>query len=305
MISRRGFIKGLGVAAATPLLADVISAEAHLHTTAAPAAHKILTCNIRVDLPEDEKAGFGWQGRKDICAEIMRKQKPDIICMQEVLKSQNEDLKKAFPSHFSFGFEGPEMDAFKEGYHGIAKNPIFFSDRRYKMLSAGGFWLSETPLVTGSMSWDSARARHVNWVRLKDRHSGKDFRVLNLHLDHKSQLARECQIEMVIKEAAQYDREYPQILAGDFNAHAENPVYRMVRLGDWKDTYTLLHGEAEPGYTVHQFLGENYPKKDTGKKIDFIFSKGAVEPLSAKILKDNIKGRYPSDHYFVSAEVLI
>src|SRR5690606_23215938 len=113
------------------------------------------------------------------------------------------------PDHFSFGFEGPEMDAFTEGYHGIAKNPIFFSKKRYELLSAGGFWLSETPLVAGSKSWNTARARHVNWVRLRDKKTGADFRVLNLHLDHKSQLAKEEQTKLVLKEAKQYEGDYP------------------------------------------------------------------------------------------------
>lgn len=288
----------MGIAAAVPLLPDVVKA-------AAPAAHKILTCNIRVDLPEDELAGFGWKGRKDICVAVMRKQKPDIICMQEVLRGQNEDLKKAFKDYFSFGFEGPEMDAFTEGYHGIAKNPIFFSTKRYELLSAGGYWLSETPLVAGSLSWDSARARNANWVRLKDKRTGKDFRVVNVHLDHKSQQAKEGQIKMVIDEAKQYATDYPQILSGDLNAHATNPVYGIVKTGDWKDTYTMIHGEAEPGYTVHEFQGEQYTKKDKGKKIDFIFSRGAVKPLAANIIRDSVDSRYPSDHYFVSAEVIM
>ncbi|MBB5439827.1 endonuclease/exonuclease/phosphatase family metal-dependent hydrolase [Pedobacter sp. AK017] len=303
MVSRRNFIRAAGLLAASPAISRLGYAAKPLLPAIAAGKHKILTCNIRVDLPEDEQAGFGWNGRKEICAAIMLQQKPDIICMQEVLRNQNEDLKKVLKGYFSFGFEGPEMDAFTTGYHGIAKNPIFFSEKRYELLSAGGYWLSETPLMAGSLSWDSARARNANWVRLKDRQSGKDFRVVNLHLDHKSQPAREKQMEMVLADAAQYPRDYPQLLAGDFNASAENKVYELVISAKWKDTYTTLHGEAEPGYPVHQFQGENYAKK--GKKIDFIFCKGEVTAQSAGILKDNVKGKYPSDHYFVSAEVMI
>lgn len=304
MVSRRNFIKGAGVLATAPLLTGTALAEELSTAAAKNGFHKILTCNIRVDLPEDEQAGFGWKARATICAEIMHRQKPDIICMQEVLRNQNEDLKKAFKGYFSFGFEGPEMDAFSSGYHGIAKNPIFFSERRYELLAAGSYWLSETPLIGGSSSWDTARARNASWVRLKDKRSGRDFRVVNLHLDHKSQEAREQQIALVLQEANQYRAEYPQILCGDFNASAANRVYELVKAGAWNDTYTALHGTAEPGYTVHGFQGENYVKKDTGKKIDFIFSRGAVKPISAVILKDSINGRYPSDHYFVASEVV-
>lgn len=303
ILSRRTFVKGIGIAAASPWLVPSASAEDVGFLTKGADSHKILCCNIRVALPEDDAAGFGWNSRREICIDVMESQKPDIICMQEVLRVQNDDLKKAFPKYFSFGFEGPEMDKFKEGYHGIAKNPIFFSTKRYELIAAGQFWLSETPLKAASESWGTARARNASWVRLKDKRSGKEFRVVNLHLDHKSQPAREMQIKTALDEAAQYPSDFLQILTGDFNASAANQVYSIVKSAGWKDTYTAIHGEAEPGYTVHGFKGENYEKKDKGKKIDFIFSKGNIESVSSSILKNHKNGRYPSDHYFVSAEL--
>lgn len=302
-LSRRTFLKGVGVVAATPLLAQTAAAASFDLVAKSNNLHKILTCNIRVALPEDEQTGNGWKSRKDICADIMRKQNPDIICMQEVLREQNDDLKKSLPGFFSFGFEGPEMDEFKEGYHGIAKNPVFFSAKRYELLSAGGFWLSETPLVAGSKSWDTARARNANWVRIKDKKSGLEFRVVNLHLDHISQPARENQIKLVLQEAAQYQPGFPQILTGDFNAGANNPVYGIVKAAGWNDSYTTMHGDTEPGYTVHGFEGEKHGKPGTGKKIDFIFFKSGFKAVSANIIRDNVNGHYPSDHFFVSAEV--
>lgn len=59
------------------MLTGTALAEELLATAAKKGFHKILTCNICVDLPEDEQAGFGWKGRAAICAEIMRRQKPE------------------------------------------------------------------------------------------------------------------------------------------------------------------------------------------------------------------------------------
>jgi endonuclease/exonuclease/phosphatase family metal-dependent hydrolase len=304
-LNRRTFLKGVGVVAAMPLLAKTASAEELVELSARDShLHKILCCNIRVALPEDEKTGNGWKARKDICADIIRKQNADIICLQEVMREQNEDMKKALPGFFSFGFEGPEMDEFMDNdYHFIAKNPIFFSTKRYELLSAGGFWLSETPLVAGSKSWDTARARHTNWVRLRDKKSGQQIRVVNLHLDHVSQPARENQTKMVLQEAAQYQPNLHQIFTGDFNAGGTNKVHELIRTAGWADTYAAIHGADEPGFTVHEFQGDDYVKKAKGKKIDFIYTKGTAEAKSATIIKDNVNGHYPSDHYFVSAEV--
>jgi endonuclease/exonuclease/phosphatase family metal-dependent hydrolase len=304
-LPRRNFLKALGVAATTPWLAPWLRAEAR---PAGPdrTGHTVVTANIRVALPEDEAAGHGWPGRREFCAAVIRAQQPDIICLQEVLRQQFEDLQAAWPEFSGPGFHGPEMDAHATGYHGITKNPIFYSRARYELVSAGGFWLSETPHLPGSLSWGSARARHVNWVRLRARDSGRQFRVLNTHLDHVSQPAREKQIGLILAEGALYPVDFPQLLAGDFNVDATNPVRELVRQAGWDDTYAAIHGPADPGFTYHGFFGPEYrrkkPKSKTGK-IDFIFARGPVKTRAAEIIKDNRDGRFPSDHYFVTARV--
>ena len=302
--NRRSFLKEFSLLAATPLLAKGVFA----FEDAAPKnenSHRILCCNIRVALAEDEEKGMGWSQRKALCIEVIKNQKPDIICLQEVLRIQNEDLKAALPHFFSFGFEGPEMDTGDNDYHGIAKNPIFFSKKRYELLSAGGYWLSETPLIAGSISWESARARNANWVRLKDKKSGKEFRVLNLHLDHKVQAAKEQQIELALKEAKQYSPNFPQILTGDLNSTIANPVNKKIKSYGWTDTYEALHGEKEAGITMHGFKGGAYPVKPQSGRIDFIFSKGPIKSLGSTIIKDHKNNLYPSDHYFMMADVRI
>lgn len=299
--SRRFFLKGAGLIAAIPFIPKHLMALEPVPVLSGSSV-KVLTCNIRVALAEDDAAGFGWESRKKLCAEVIGRQRPDIVCMQEVLGIQNHDLKKALPDYFSFGFEGPEMDKFAEGYHGIAKNPIFFSLKRYELVSAGGYWLSETPLVAGSLSWDTARARNANWVRLRDKKTGRQIRVVNLHLDHKSQPAREKQVEIVLNDSDQYLADLPQIFTGDFNASSENKVYEMVVSRGWSDTFKAITSNVEAA-TVHEFLGEKDPKKDSRKKIDFIFTKGDFKVLESTIIKDHNHGVYPSDHYFVSATI--
>jgi endonuclease/exonuclease/phosphatase family metal-dependent hydrolase len=303
--SRRKFIKGVGLTGIGALVSNQLLGHASSALADGRVTYKILCCNIRVALPEDEAQGVGWKQRKDICIKVMKSKKPDIICFQEVLEVQNYDLKAAFPNFFSFGFDGPEMDGHRDAYHGIAKNPIFFSTKKYELIGSGTFWLSETPLVAGSLSWDSARARQANWVRLKDKKTDKTFRVVNTHLDHKGQKAREEQIGIILKESDQYAADYPQILTGDFNSGSDNPVYSEVKKHAWTDSYTAVNGEAAPVFTFHDFKGEAYNKSGKGKKIDFIFLKGPFKTVKSSIIKDNVNGLYPSDHYFVEAEIMI
>ncbi|MGB3064292.1 endonuclease/exonuclease/phosphatase family protein [Sphingobacterium thalpophilum] len=300
LVGRRGFLQKLGAAAMVSLLPleDNVA-----HALVSKDTLCVLTCNIRVDLEEDAAKGLGWQQRRSACLEVIRRQQPAIIGFQEVLYNQFADMKAAMPDYHAFGFDGPEMDSIKTGYHGIAKNPVFFSKKRFELLAAGAYWLSETPLIGGSISWGSARARNACWVRLYDRYSKKELRLVNLHLDHVNAEAKLKQIALVLEESAQYADGFVQIMTGDFNVGPESQVYQKVVSAGWKDTFTEIHGAKDFGGTTHGFKGEQYEKKDRAKKIDFIFTKGAVVPRTSAIVKDNYKGVYPSDHYFLRAEL--
>ncbi len=300
---RRTFLKGLGISVMLPVISGL--PESLGQSSSGSPTHRILCCNIRVALEEDDAKGVGWNDRKQLCINVIKKRNPDIICLQEVLKVQADDFRAAFAGHALFGFDGPEMDAHQHGYHGIAKNPILYSTSRYELLAAGTYWLSETPLVAGSKSWDTARARHANWVRLKEKKSGKELRVINIHLDHVSGKAKIEQAKMVVEESDQYQPAFPQIFTGDFNARISSKVFDSLRDKGWKDSYREVHGVEEPGHTGHAFKGADYERAALGGKIDFIFTKGPVKATAAEIIKDHEGGRYPSDHYFVAADVLI
>ncbi|MBI5689861.1 MAG: endonuclease/exonuclease/phosphatase family protein [Verrucomicrobia bacterium] len=305
--TRRRLLQGFAAAAALPTLARVVPAA----TPAPPPGgrkHTVLTCNIRVALPEDDASGNGWKARRQLCMDVIRAQQPDLVGLQEVLREQMEDLERGLPEFGSFGFAGPEMDARRDGYHGIAKNPLLYSRKRYDFVSAGGFWLSETPHLPGSLSWESARARHVNWLRLRERATGREFRFLNTHLDHQGQRAREEQMKLILAEAAVYAPEFPQIFTGDFNARASNPVVKLALDAGWTSTYFAAPEPRDEGFTGHAFLGPAYQPKSAAsgpKAIDHILTRGPVTTQSWRIIRDSREGRYPSDHYFVAAEVIL
>lgn len=300
---RRSFLKGISAAALLPVL-PAFSRETAM-AFSKTGAHRILSCNIRVALDEDEAKDLGWSARRDICLKVIKDRKPDIIGLQEVLKIQADDFRKYFPSYQLFGFDGPEMDAHTIGYHGIAKNPILFSKDRYELLTGGTYWLSETPLVAGSKSWDTARARHANWVRLKDKKTGKELRIVNLHLDHISAEAKIQQAKMVVEESAQYQPDYIQLLTGDFNSRYDSKVLESVRNTGWKESYETIHGEKEAGFTGHEFEGEKYGKGPSKGRIDYIWYRGKIKPAGSTIIKDAINGKYPSDHFFLQADFVI
>jgi endonuclease/exonuclease/phosphatase family metal-dependent hydrolase len=302
--SRRGFLHQIGLLSGVAFL-NVNQLHAFGSESNSASTINILSCNIRVDLPDDEKVGNGWRTRKQSCIHIIRQQKADVIGFQEVLANQFDDLKDGLSDYQGIGFDGPEMDKYKEGYHGIAKNPIFFSKKRFELLTAGGYWLSETPLVAGSISWESARARNAFWVRLRDKKTGKQFRVINLHLDHVKDEAKLKQIKLVLEESAQYQDDLIQIMTGDFNSGPDSKVILEVLNSDWKDSFNTLLPDGKMEGTTHGFKPFDKERAKRAKKIDYIFMKGPVTALNSIIIKDSFNNVFPSDHYFLSATLKI
>lgn len=266
--------------------------------------HRVMSANIRITgLEADAGTVNEWDSRKEYMIEVIRSYTPDIIMMQEVIYDSYTYCKEQLSDYFAFGFEGPEMDPFTEGYHFIGKNVIFFSRERYEFISAGCYWLSEDPVIGGSISWETNRARHANWVRVLDRKTGKQMRLIDIHLDHKSQMAKVNQAKLIVREAAQYQEDFPQIICADFNSHKDSEQVQHFVTNGWTDCYDQLNGGVEFGRTAHGFMGFDYPKP--GARIDYILTKGAAKAVSCQVLTDHCGDMYPSDHFFMLAEIEI
>ena len=251
---------------------------------------KILSCNIRCFGGADGENS--WPHRRDLAIDVIRAHSPDIICFQEMWSQQFDDCRSAFVDFETFATVDEPV-----GLHPM--NAIFFRGDSFVRLSAGGYWLSESPHVPGSKSWDSDCVRLANWLRLVDNRMGREFRVINTHLDHVGQIARERQASLLVDDTTAYPDDYPQILTGDLNCTATNRAVRILKAGGWKDTYGAIHGTENPGNTYHGFLGP-YFAYEVGK-IDWIFFKGRLDVLEAEVITDARNGKFPSDHYFVSA----
>ena len=265
---------------------------------------RVMSCNIRVTgLEADDMPLRRWDDRKEYMVDCILDRRPDIVCMQEVVYDSYAYCRDRMKGYTAVGFEGPEMDPYTEGYHLIAKNVIFFDRRRFELVSSGCYWLSETPHIGGSMSWGTARARHCTWVRLRERRSGGEFRVLDVHLDHISDEAKLAQIGMVIEESAQYPASMPQIMCGDMNSVRQSPPMQALRASAWSDVFETLNGRIEAGYTAHAWKGESRPMKPGKGRIDYIFVTGGVEAADFNIHKDCKDGMYASDHFFISADL--
>jgi len=262
-------------------------------------AHKIrvLTCNLRGAFSFD--GTNAWENRCHFCLEEIKRINPDLIASQEMVQD-------------NFNFLVPNLQDYRILYTldqvqgGRPMNTIMYRKERFKLLSSGAYFLSVTPHVIGSKSWDSRHRRLVNWAQLEDTLTGKVLFFMNTHLDNIGQEARENSARMICESAKACDA-YPQILAGDMNCTYQNPTIQYLLGHGWTDTYAVATGIKNEKFTYHAFLGDKYqPETDELKnKIDWIFTRGNLRAIESSIVRNkNDLGHYPSDHYFVYADIV-
>jgi len=253
---------------------------------------RLMSCNIRYSAARD--GDNAWPRRRQLVAEVILSREPDVVCFQEMSREQYLYLRGALTGYAAFAMvDQPTGQS--------PQDAIFWRSEGLALVSAGGYWLSETPHVPGSKSWDSNNVRLANWVRLVINGSGLEVRVVGTHLDHISQTARENQARLINEDAAAYPEVYPQVLLGDMNAPYENPAIQAFLRGGWQDTYAEVHPGEDPGHTFHGFRGEAFEQQEG--RIDWIFARGRLRTVGAEIVRDARDGRFPSDHYFVAADV--
>jgi endonuclease/exonuclease/phosphatase family metal-dependent hydrolase len=259
-----------------------------------PATVNVLSFNIRLDTASDKDNR--WSRRTGIVHQQIVFVEPDFVGMQEVLPNQREDVAKMIGDKFASLSRTREATPDK----GEACTLWYRADRwRLDAEDHGTFWLSETPEVAGSKSWDSSLPRICTWGRFVDKQTGKAIYVYNTHWDHRGEQARRQSAQLIAARIkARPHQDEPAILIGDFNAGEDSAPIATLRDAGFVDTFRAVHPDAKAVGTFGAWVG-----KTDGAKIDYIFTDGNVRPLASKIHREAIDGRWPSDHFALSVKL--
>lgn len=255
---------------------------------------RVMTFNLRYATAADGENS--WPNRKDVLLEAIRKFDPDLLGTQETLAVQADFLVENLPGSALVGVG--RDDGKRQGEF----SALLFKKARFDLIDSGTFWLSETPEKVGSKSWDSSLPRIATWVRLRDKSDGgREICYLNTHWDHRGNQARVESAKIIRRWISEHAPDSLAIVTGDLNITEDHEGYRTLastrdapRL---QDVFRLLHPQQGPDEaTFHNFSG-----KRGGRRIDFIFASPEATPLEVGIDYTNRDGRYPSDHYPVTA----
>src|SRR5687768_1518587 len=179
----------------------------------------VMSYNIRYDNPGD---GVNqWDKRKAKVFALLKKYDPDIVGVQEALHHQLTDITGNLTN---YGFIGVGRDDGKEKGEYSA---ILYKKDRFEVPEQNTFWLSETPDVAGSKSWDAAITRVATWAKFRDKKSRREFVLINTHFDHIGNEARK-QSAVLLKNRLSEFNELPAVITGDFNCTRLEPPYQTM-----------------------------------------------------------------------------
>ncbi|MEH7305216.1 endonuclease/exonuclease/phosphatase family protein [Neobacillus drentensis] len=246
---------------------------------------KIMTFNVRVDIPiVDENS---WSNRMGKVAKVIHQENPMIIGLQEAKKGMISDLVCELPNYQWAGEPRRKDDEF---------SPILYRSDMVELLETGTFWLSETPFLEGSISWDSSYPRICTWGEFSlTENPNKRFRVFNTHLDHMSEEARTHGVRLIwdIINQLNNKKPLPSMLMGDLNDYPDSETVQFCeKKMQLINAFSIMDHEEHVRKTFHDFEGG-----DEGEPIDYIFVSPDVKLLEAQIIRSKINGLYPSDHY--------
>ncbi len=253
-------------------------------------AFRLATYNVRCPI---DKGANAWTSRVDRVRTLIRTHGFELLGLQEATSNQIDDLLSP-----EWGYVGVGRD---DGQRGGEHSCIFYRKARFEARASGTFWLSESPEEPGLKSWGAGCPRICTWARMADLKTGKEFFYFNTHLDHMSALAKENGMALILKRMETIAKGKPVFLTGDMNATpGSEPIRRAA---------AVLREASKITRTPHTGPvatsgGFRVDKAHTGE-IDHIFVSEGVKVLAHATYDDSQDGLYPSDHFPVSADIVV
>jgi len=244
----------------------------------------VMTYNIKLDYPKEGENS--WTTRKPFFINQLQFYEPDIFGVQEAMPNQMKDIDSLL---VNYNYVGVGRD---DGFESGEYSAIFYNSKKFKVLKASTFWLSQTPEKV-SMGWDAVCNRICSYALFENKNNGKRFYVFNTHFDHVGVEARKNSAILIMEKIAEINSEkYPVILSGDFNMNENHESIKYITqyLNDSKSVSQL-----KPFGPSGTFNGFNFHEPVTNR-IDFIFVSSEITVEKYAVLSDSKDCHYPSDH---------
>ena len=239
-----------------------------------------MTLNVRQ--PDLDDGAQSWERRRSLLADTILAANPDLIGVQELFMLQAEYILARAPHYqwFGTGRFGDRRDK---------HTGIFYRASGLRLLSHGDFWLSETPEVPGSSSWEIIRPRQVTWGQFETPR-GERFHHFNTHFPYRrvEQEARRQTAALLLRRMSSLS---PVVLTADFNSPAGGEIYQTLTRF-LRDAWIEAEFRSGPEGTLNGFGA-----CDDIRRIDWILYRGPWSAIETATIAAVREGLYASDHF--------
>lgn len=255
-----------------------------------------MTFNLKYDFMNN--GDLKWNNRCDKIIKIIKDNNPLIIGTQEGLEHMLLDMNNKLNDYL---YVGEGRGGNKEGEF----NAVFYKNKELKLIDLKQFWLSETPQVIASKSWNTACERICTYAIFEKISDKSRFMVYNTHLDHESSLARVESIKLIMDKCKEnyLNNNIPFIITGDFNCNETDEVLEIIKSYN-SDVFKVNNLYSKVKHTIkgtfHNFTGI----LEEGV-IDYILASGEFECEKLWCDERIIDGGFASDHFPVIATLKI
>lgn len=249
---------------------------------------QVLTFNIRLDTDGDKENA--WTHRKELVVNEITQISPDFIGLQEVLPHQMQYIEKNLTGYKVIYRTREVKESEGEG------TPVLVNLNKWDVLEEGTFWLSGTPDIPGSNTWNAAYKRIATWVKVLSKDTGDEILFLNTHYDNVSDSARLKSSKLICKKVKELANGMPYIVTGDLNVDDKNLAYTtLLECAKLTDSYLDVY----PTLSSKDYTFNNWKPGDGEIRIDYILVSKDLKPIKAKVLKNKPGEPLASDHYAV------
>ena len=255
---------------------------------------RLLSYNLRNACIREEAVSSDWGYRRDAVVDLITKENPDVLALQEDSSEQLDDVRNAL----------------KES-HSVYLDPVFYeADRSYnailvrstlKVVRAGAFWICGNGQTQSKID-GSICFRHATFVRLKKAHAS--LLVVNVHLDHAEGAAvKQTEMKAFIDLLGGIAGVPPTktIVMGDFNTVPKMEPHFLLEKFGMRDA-AQLQGSEDGTFSC-------WTKGSPSDRIDYIWLSddltSALETYRVILGAYPRQGGglcYPSDHAAVLAQ---
>ena len=250
-----------------------------------PKDIKFMSFNIRNSSPWtiNEDGENAWGNRREAVANMILKEIPDALGLQEALPDQTDYLDSVLAGEYVRIGVGRD-----DGDRGGESMCIYYRPESLTLIDWHTEWLSPTP-DSVSRGWDAACIRTLTFAHFHlKKQSRKEIIYINTHLDHVGQEARRNSVLQLCNISK--NNKLPVIIGGDMNSTLDDTIFLPFKENNLISARDLA--EVTDSASTYNAFG-----KAKASQIDHFFVRGWKEVKEFRTLTDDYGAPYLSDHY--------